>query len=169
VCFRLHIRPAKLKELLPAGHGNHGYDILRWCSVLTRRLGLRRQNTHVLMPPETPEAQECGARWTSTEIERDDEGLGVCYEHPASRNAMLPFSLGNDFSESACSASEFLVNSRAQETHTRARISVRVCVCGWPLLLLPVVQGALRTATIVALGAMAEVFSDEFNLKIGGE
>jgi hypothetical protein len=26
-CFWLHIRPAKLKELLPAGHSKHGFDI----------------------------------------------------------------------------------------------------------------------------------------------
>ena len=31
----------------------------------------------------------------------------------------------------------------------------------WPLLLLPVVQGASRTTSITALDAMAEVFSDE--------
>jgi hypothetical protein len=33
--------------------------------------------------------------------------------------------------------------------------------CSWPLLLLPVVQGASRTPTKTALDAMAEVFSDE--------
>ena len=49
VCFWLHIRPAKLKELLPAGHGKHGNDILRRCSVLTRSRGLSRQSTHVSM------------------------------------------------------------------------------------------------------------------------
>jgi hypothetical protein len=32
-----------------------------------------------------------------------------------------------------------------------------------------VVQGALRNPTIAALDAMAEVFSDDFNLKIGDE
>jgi hypothetical protein len=48
VCFRLYIRPAN--------------DILRLCSILTRSLGLRRHSTHVSMPPETPEARECGAR-----------------------------------------------------------------------------------------------------------
>jgi hypothetical protein len=39
----------------------------------------------------------------------------------------------------------------------------------WPLLLLPVVQGTLRTPSIAALGAMAEAFSDDFNLKIGDD
>ena len=32
--------------------------------------------------------------------------------------------------------------------------------CSWPVLLLPVVQGASRTRTITTLDAMAEVFSD---------
>jgi hypothetical protein len=41
------------------------------------------------------------------------------------------------------------------------------CCCSWPLLLLPVVQGASRTPTTTAWGAMAEVFSDDLNLKIG--
>jgi hypothetical protein len=55
VCFWLYTRPAKLKELLPAGHGKHSYDILRWCSVLTRSRGLSRQSTHVPMPPRDPQ------------------------------------------------------------------------------------------------------------------
>ena len=41
------------------------------------------------------------------------------------------------------------------------------CCCSWPLLLLPVVQGTSRTLTIAALDAMAGVFSDDLNLKIG--
>jgi hypothetical protein len=61
-CFWLHIRPAKLKELLSAGHGKHSYDILRWCGVLTRSRELSRKSTHVPMPPETPETQDSAAR-----------------------------------------------------------------------------------------------------------
>jgi hypothetical protein len=51
---------------------------------------------------------------------------------------------------------------RLRETYYIAR-----CCCSWPLLLLPLVQGASRTATTTAWGAMAEVFSDDFNFKIG--
>jgi hypothetical protein len=54
--------------------------------------------------------------------------------------------------------------ARLRDTYYVAR-----CCFSWPLLLLPVVQGAQRTPTIAALDAMAEVFSDDFNLKIGGE
>jgi hypothetical protein len=41
------------------------------------------------------------------------------------------------------------------------------CCCSWPLLLMPLVQGASRTPTTTAWGAMTEVFSDNLNLKIG--
>jgi hypothetical protein len=51
---------------------------------------------------------------------------------------------------------------RLRETYYITR-----CCCSWPLLLLPVLQGASRTQTIPALDAMAEVFSDDLNLKIG--
>jgi hypothetical protein len=51
---------------------------------------------------------------------------------------------------------------RLRETYYIAR-----CCCSWPLVLLPVVQGASRTPTITALDTMAEVFSDDMNLKIG--
>ena len=51
---------------------------------------------------------------------------------------------------------------RLRDTHYIAR-----CCCCWPLLLLPVLQGASRTPKTTAWGAMAEVFSDDLNLKIG--
>jgi hypothetical protein len=40
------------------------------------------------------------------------------------------------------------------------------CCCSWPLLLLPLAQGASRYPTTTAWGAMAEVFSDDLNSQI---
>jgi hypothetical protein len=68
VCFWLNIRPAKLKELLPVGHGKHGYDIFLWCSVLTRSRGESRQRMHVSMTPRPPK------RKTAARRERQPEG-----------------------------------------------------------------------------------------------
>jgi hypothetical protein len=56
----------------------------------------------------------------------------------------------------------FILPARLRENYYIAR-----CCCSWPLLLLPLVQGASRTPTTTAWDAIEEVFSDGLNLKIG--
>ena len=70
-----------------------------------------------------------------------------------------PYSVDLHFNKNPFPASS---SPRLRETYYITR-----CCCSWPLLLLPVVQGTSRTPTVAALGAMAEVFSDDLNLKIG--